>query len=481
MAGKIPYALTRATVSVSISMTLTDCVTTTDNTGKWLNLQADITATPTISSEADPDYQFYVPYKPGAGFWKESNIKIGTTNKALQSVDVVMNDQTGPTMVAAAQTAAKIFGASRIPVLGAAAHTGENDPDQELCAHKPAGDTSKQIFAKEALAKIKELSDAIKVQKDLETATSKAAFPDPAKTKVPAPTPAEVTFILNNAATIIAADQAESDKAKKDGKLVRTLTYKWTPDPARDTITYDGDFAIIAKQVDITDMLSPWLSPAGQAWLKAAKFADAKTPEEVKAAEELQKVEHPVTLSIVLNRKWLGLHPDGFNKEFQDDDRVARTLDNPHGLVVRDPAIGVLVICHEACARMADLMDTSNEMAARTAIAVPQFGRILVLPERSGLFQNAELTLTLNADGSIATIGYHNLSTFAGLMGLGGIGQTADAVAAGAGQRNTGIAAENTALGAQAQLPDNYNKALADCLASAAAVVKAGGKPVACQ
>lgn len=120
------------------------------------------------------------------------------------------------------------------------------------------------------------------------------------------------------------------------------------------------------------------------------------------------------------------------------------------------------------------------------ALKVPQFGRVMVLTEKSGLFENAVLNATLNPDGTIQTIGYQSSSTLA--TGLSGLGQAAGNASSAITARNTAIAAKNTAEAAittattaQVQAPDTFNKALADCLTQAAAIVKAGGTPVPCQ
>jgi hypothetical protein len=133
-----------------------------------------------------------------------------------------------------------------------------------------------------------------------------------------------------------------------------------------------------------------------------------------------------------------------------------------------------------------ELVETTTDLGARMAVKLPQFGRTIVLPEHSALFENATLTATLNTDGSISTIGYHSLSTAA--TGIAGLGTAANSATSAIAARNTAIAAANTASAAETtaktaelQAPNIYNSALAACLTSQAAILKAGLTPQPCQ
>jgi hypothetical protein len=123
---------------------------------------------------------------------------------------------------------------------------------------------------------------------------------------------------------------------------------------------------------------------------------------------------------------------------------------------------------------------------SRQSISVAQFGRIVVLPQRSGLFENAVLGAGLNPDGSISKMSFHSSGSLT--SNLGSLGTAGSNVSLGIAARNTAIGAVNTAEQAvlsarttQVQAPDVYNKALADCIANQAAITKAGYTPVPCQ
>jgi len=111
---------------------------------------------------------------------------------------------------------------------------------------------------------------------------------------------------------------------------------------------------------------------------------------------------------------------------------------------------------------------------------VPQFGRYVVLPLTNGLFQNSNLVVALNPDGSIASLGNHSTGTLA--AGLGVAGQIGDQFATSAKARNDAMAAANAAAATSAAAMDVANKTLADCLTQQAAIKAAGGTPIgSCQ
>jgi hypothetical protein len=105
-----------------------------------------------------------------------------------------------------------------------------------------------------------------------------------------------------------------------------------------------------------------------------------------------------------------------------------------------------------------------------------------VQPLRNVLFQTSTAALTVAADGSIANVG--TPSSSAAAAGFTAASGAANAQASAIAARNTAVAGQNTAAAAQtaaATYADTVNKALADCLTQQAAIVKAGGRPVACQ
>lgn len=191
-------------------------------------------------------------------------------------------------------------------------------------------------------------------------------------------------------------------------------------------------------------------------------------------------------------------------------------LDKPPGLVIRDPAVGFLQKCtlSKDSAKWPELQrdaggdwfyaprtvvatkqasglacptpsfvktdgSTDSDDSSRVAATFPQFGRVLALDAHSGVFENATLNLTLNTDGTLQSIGTHDLSTAA--TGLSGVATAAQAAASAETARNNAVTAANGATTAQIQLQDTKNKALADCLAQAKLITAAGGTPAPCQ
>jgi hypothetical protein len=290
----------------------------------------------------------------------------------------------------------------------------------------------------------------VKVQKEIIAANSKSD--DHAKHSAEAP-PKDESKAQD---AKIAKAQKEITNIQKKAKLVRTATLHWVPSAAMDPSTLGAD-ATVARQIEPRPIFLAWLLPG----------IDLKT---------VAGVPKPIQLQIKIDRRTQGttipnvtFGPDGKN-----------SLDNPGGLLVRDPAKGTLRACYNECAEQGnDLVETTDDVIARQAMWLPQFGQIRVYPEHSALFENATLSVSLNSDGTVASAGYHSASTAAtGIAGLGAAGTAASTVET---NRNTAISAENTAKTTQVAYPDTINKSLADCLAQQTLILKLGGTPVPCQ
>lgn len=242
---------------------------------------------------------------------------------------------------------------------------------------------------------------------------------------------------------------------------------------------------MIDKQIDITPLVKQWFNADGQAWLKAKPIMiKSANPEQNDPRQNLTSPFH-ATLSILKGTM------AGPGLAGEDPSR----LNASDGLIIRDPSSATLRVCRgtdagcmATTAVQADnaLVETTEDKSPRLALRLPQFGRVMVLTSKSGLFENSVLNATLNPDGTISTIGFHYSNTLA--TGLSGLGTAAGSAASAIAAQNTAIAARNTATAAMTtattanvQAPDTYNKALADCLTQSAAIIRAGGTPVACQ
>jgi hypothetical protein len=277
------------------------------------------------------------------------------------------------------------------------------------------------------------------------------------------------------------AIQAKIDKETKSGTLTRSFNYKWIPSHTDPNKVY-GNYVLVAKEIDFSPVVEKWFTAAGQQWLEMPHLPSSDVRSKLRAP-------YLATLAVLKSSMDRPKEPE------IRDGRYVRSRQASEGLAIRDPATATLRICREgdkgcvpSAAALGDnrLVETTSDATPRIALRIPQFGRVIILTEESGLFENANLTATLNADGTISTIGFHSSSTLA--TAIGSIGTAASNASTAIAAQNTAIAAKNTAAAAvttartaTVQAPDTYNKALADCLTQSAAIIKAGGTPVPCQ
>jgi hypothetical protein len=463
LVGAMSYYLPRSAITFSGTVALNSCTMEPTAKGPQINFDATASVTPVVSTEPDPDYHYYISYEKSRSWMKEINFSV--TNNAsgtLQSVNNTINDQAGPDIVAAIGAAVQIGGAVTLGGVAAPAETAHTTStakdDTPTCSTLLTAEVYKAV---QNLAKDKE--DKKKITDSPATGAAEAAAQ----------------------AQAVQAIQTEIDKETKT--LTRSFTYKWIPS-RRDASADDGQYELIAKRIPIEPIVKQWFTPRdkkhgnGQGWLEQHGLS---------GADARSKLTSPylATLAVL--------------KSSMDGPMAWEILDGSHapvrqvsdGLTIRDPATATLRICRgtdpgclPSAAVTADnrLVDTTTDKTPRMALRIPQFGRVVILPEKSGLFENANLTASLNPDGTISTISFHATSTLA--TAIGGIGTAAANAGSAITARNTAIAAQNTAAAAvttattaQVQAPDTYNKALADCLSQAATIVKAGGKPVPCQ
>lgn len=445
--GDISYYLPRTAITLSGTTTIKKCDAVWDIQDQQYTpaIVVMTTLTPLQSTEPDPDAHYYISYKQSRSWMKEINYSVtNTPGGMLQTFNGTINDQVGSDIVAAVGTVVQIG--------GAIATAGAGTP-REIVKTKERRPEPPVYCTQDVLDGLK----GVQAQTDLITQAQAMHPKDAAET-------AAQSQQIQNA-------QAEIDADTKKYNLVRSFSFKWVPQ-ARDEKTEVAPYKFFAQQMDITSVIGPWFTDAGRAWLQSQAGS---------------KVTSPFLATLAVDERSMG------NSDSAPlPNHPAKKLD---GLLIRDPAKAVLRVCRNAdpsCevtdAAIPDnsLVDNTYDIGARLAVVVPQFGRIMRLPEHSALFENANLTVTLNADGSVSTIGYHSVSTAA--TGANGLGTAAAGVTSGVAARNTAISAVNTAAAAETtaninkvQAPDTYNKALADCLTQQKAIRQAGGTPASCQ
>jgi hypothetical protein len=508
--------------------------------------------TVSVASQADPKYQYQIPFKDLEGWTKQLNLAVARNpNKTLVSINGTITDQAGPTILAAAQAAIAIGGTIAVPeaapvtAAAVAAKAGNAaNSDQKLIlsqladhivtsnALSPLLDlkSSKEkarwdeFFNQAALDSVKKArEDALKAlqarkttpycSKDIHRALEQIAAqqrlivkansksPDkntPSKTppdpgSAPAPTPPDPN---------VARAQARIAAISAENHLTRQFTATWTP--SRDELALaarDKHLYIMTKQINIfEDLVSPyWLSDAGVALIKANR--------ENKAV--LANLQKPLVLQLFIRPWTVGRDYD--EKTLDGKDGTAKPSDYRSGVVYRDPALSVLRTCLGICGGALkpqaagtlpstaiapgvvtsedldnDLVETTGDVSGSIAVPIVQLGRLYVQPLRNVLFQTSVAALTVAADGSIASVGTQSSSAAAAgfTAATGAANAQASAIAAhntAVGAQNTAGAAQTTATTAAATYADTVNKAIADCLTQQAAIVKAGGRPVACQ
>lgn len=459
LVGAMSYYLPRSAITLTGTVTLNSCETKIDaaKSRYRIDISATSSITPVVSTEPDPDYHYYLSYEKFRSWTKEINFNVTTNSSGtLQSFNNTINDQAGPIIVAAIGAAVQIGGAAMLGSVPAPRQA----PYYEIEEPIPPDYCSTYLLPAVNAALIAIAKDNEK-KKEI---TSK-----------PATGPIETAAQAQAIQTI----QADIDGQIKKAKLARSFSFKWIPGFNDRHQTY-GNYVLLDRAISLTPLIDQWFSPKGLTWLKSEPSINDDVRNQLTA---------PYHATLAILRSSMG------GSDEPAIEGAHRPGEASEGMIVRDPASASLRICRETdpgCKAIAALqadntfVETTNDNSTRMPVRIPQFGRMIALTEKSGLFENAQLNATLNADGTIQTIGYHSSSSL--VAGLQGIGQAAGNVNSAISARNTAIgqantaeAAITTATTAQIQAPDTVNKALADCLTQAAAILKAGGTPVPCQ
>jgi hypothetical protein len=465
--GDITYPLPRTAINVTGTLTLTSCTVATGVTGSYPKLAISITATATPSVEPDPDNQYYLPYAQTQNWFKAVAYSVTYSSAGtLAGFNSTITDEAGPDVAAAAVLAAQVAAITATAGAGTPAALGLSALASERLNVRPG------FFPLEHPGRAAAAPD----------------FCDPVKASLSKA--ASQQKIINDgsetSATKIQQAQNALAKIQKSGSLVRSFSYKWIP--ARTELADKPDqfgYRILSHNIDIRPIVAEWLSPSGRQWLNTQSLDKITDLQENQAAPILLRLSvAPVSIGAPL--------PDS------SDDGPSRK--KPSGLVLLLPATATFKVCRgvgpdclsnrPVIAGMTDLtnvpLQATNRLTELTddvqpgvIVQVAQLGRTIIMPEHNGLFVTSTISATMNADGTIASIGYNTSNTAA--TGITTAATAAGDVLGGISARNTAIGAVNTATTNQIQAADTYNKAKADCITQQATIIAAGLTAVPCQ
>ena len=512
-AGAFPYYLNESKFVTTFTVTLGPCMPVADSKNPSLNLK--VTASTTQNFDADPREHYYIDYQKMKSFFKSTNLKISTnSDQTLQSANAESSDQTLQVTGAFLQTAASIAGAFFTGHVGAPAAVTQKQNGTYSNLLLKVQKVKPQDTGNVVSACSKEASDAVKALDDAKAALKKAMGADKTKVKpapAPAPAAAPVPAAVASAAAaasdaaVTAAASAVADATKgvtmtipititpnlqdflsADGKTRQTinsyrvglLTYiraKWVRQDLRDgliDVSFNGSKTLVTER-------APGMQGATSTH-PDAQTSSASTPvapdDALLAALRDSEIQNPTDVSI-------DLFVNGWSFESLTPTALTTNeADGIHGLVVRQPALGLLRACLGVCPPsdkyemvMPDPTGLNGDLQIPLQVTVPQLGRRWALPLDNGFGQDMSLALTVGADGNVNVLSFQDNSTLgAGLAAIGTAGTTYQTSLA---NRNTAIAAQNTAAAAVAAYPDAVLKSQVDCVQQQTTLLKADQKP----
>lgn len=443
--GNFIYALPKTSFIVTGSVTLNGCSAVKAFGKRDYRPSLDLTETFAVTPivEADEDAQYAIPYDKLRTFLKETQVTLTlNANKTFGGINAAVNDQAGPILLSGLLAAVKVAGGLGVPAT----------PAQQLFHGTLSPELLKLLRRTIKLRRAEpppptyctdEVLNALKqIDADNQKIYAQTGSDANAKATIPNPN--------------IAKWQSEIAQLRRDYGLNRTFNLVWSP--ALEDGADDGHNDTLLKSLDVYgSLIATWLNPAGRAWY-ANEAVNGSKP-------GFHAVHDPIIAQLVV-RHWTMGQP------LTVDTRKAIDAGD---LVLRDPAIAELRLCRNSCSSEGGI-EASSDLASPIAVNLPQFGRYVVLPLKNQIFENSSLTVQVNPDGSIASIGNHSTGTLA--TNLATVGQIGDQLATNAKAGNDAIAAANSVNAANAAAVDIANKTLADCLAQQAAVKAAGGTPI---
>lgn len=460
----MPYALSQVKFATTFTIVLKSC----DETPA---VSVAVASTPNY--EPDPSERYFVDYRDLQSLFKTTTFKVNTnSDQTLQGVNAEFNDQTVQTVGALLQTTAQ-FGGLKSLLNTPVGQLTTGAPAYELWDFVARAPTKVEpppgICTPEAAKALANLHAAQEKLKKLIADSSGGAAPAAKPPTPAAAAPADASGADTAKNSAIA--QATADVATYTNAVTMLVPITIRPTMA-DLHPHSANVDIASYPVDILRFVSDkWFESApGHVSYNKGAPVDGTT-------------RFYVTYEVA---SWSDscVAPSGSEKCGQQT--KATTI---HGMVVRQPARADLRVCIDKCAdRLAydvlpvDAKGVPFDVTPPASVVIPQFGKKLELPLHSHVGLDATLNVALGPDGSINTLSFGSTTNLA--AGLSALGGAATAASTAISNENAAIAAHNTAATAQmsmavsaAQYPDAVLKAQADCLASQAAIIKAGQTP----
>ncbi|KAE8758401.1 hypothetical protein FSO04_18570 [Paraburkholderia madseniana] len=513
-----PYALSKARLTTTFSVTLVNCDPAKVSAFPSLNLK--VVAATAEAFEADPDERYYVDYTQLSTFWKSTNLKVSTAgDQTLQSVNTESSDQTLQISGVFLQTVASIAGAAlignvHVPAEQAATQQRQlaehalaykNTLDSYLVGQVPQPTQPPYEIVSACSADAKRAVDELKAKK----AALKA---------LQAKTRSATGASSPSAASDAAISQAANDVA--DATKAVTLIIPITIEPKIGDFVNEQDGTLSDNHLYMADLLKyvrdEWVDKSYQnGWLDVSfNGANPVTevpendPAAIAAAARAKNGENVLVpemtdVSFELFVRKFSLRPPTATSD-PSAPRVAPGGATEHdGLVVRQPATGFFRACLGLC-RPADKFGVvppdptgaNVDLQQQVQVSVPQLGKKLDMPLHNGFGQDMSLALTLGPDGAMNILSFQDNSTIG--AGLTAVGNAGAAYTSAVTARNAAITARNGAVtgqeglavsneqiavgyaglaGTNASFADNALKAQADCIQQEQTIVKNGRSP----
>ena len=346
---------------------------------------------------------------------------------------------------------------------------------------------------------VQEALRAIKAQKDAINAAQKSNQATRGNAE---------TTTTSEADQAVATAQARLNTLISQQGLSKTFVAEWRPKK----ITTESGLLLAKNEI-------PGTVPASLAhdWLRDSPDKRGDNPTQKVAEDARTNLNKSVVLQLMLDRESINeaLLPNRYSSKSPNeatnaapsgkdstgnkdstggkDSTESQATLSFDGLVYRDPAIAHLRVCHGECTDsmvgadggddVSELTtyDTTNDISVvNDVVPISQFGRKYVLSMKNFLFQSSSATLVFNTNGSIASVGTQ-ASNAAATQGFGAAATTAATASQALTGVNTAITAANGAITTVQTNADTVNKALADCYTQQQVIIKAGGRPAACQ
>ncbi|MCA8283980.1 hypothetical protein LGN21_30805 [Burkholderia cepacia] len=423
----IPYSLPQKIYIVSAKYTITQCELLKNGS---LHIQVNKQITITSETQPDPSERYYIPYSSLRNFFKDTDLTVENfDNSTLKSINATIADKTGPTITALVGTALRVASLAGGVTL---TNAGAPPTTQDMCK-----------------------ADVLKAL----NAQAKSQAQGSGKTKGAAK-PATASATDTASATQAASAPDSNSPTTFSTVFVWRPQLSDTPDPKHPEIS--GHF--YPRRI-----LDRWLTPRGY---KALNNRD----------QNEDTIEIPAGQDDVIVkslRTELRIDPVVVQKKVNIDSASTQ------GIILREPAYGLLQACDEACPNPMPGGSESSGYSTHGVFhvseeTVPQLGSYVILPLRNRMFETQTATIALSSDGAINKLGLKSNATLPDAASTANTDLDAlqKARDARAKARTDAAAAEANAAQDAAKKVTNDNKAISECLSAQKAVRDANGTVV---